>query len=171
MWQLIVGCIGVCIGVVVLIWTFWQVISLLVWLHDRAPRNTITGKWASFTNSDASLKSSLSALRDAHNKLYDRHKACVREFTDKLQAICPHVDTTIEETEDVVRSTFRMGATLYSPAYDIRFGPYGRRTVEVCDVCGKELEDKFEEYVDQTPPDPVAGDLPHLHKLRKGDCY
>jgi hypothetical protein len=33
MWQLILGGIGV----VVLIWTFWQVVSLLVWRKQNVP--------------------------------------------------------------------------------------------------------------------------------------
>ena len=104
----------------------------------------------------------IAAKRDL-DALTEKHNACVIEFTSKLQAICPHLDTTVEETEDVASFEIRMCPSRYSPGYNIPHGPYGRKTIETCGVCDKVLEDKFEEYVDQTcnPADCLA-DAKHL---------
>lgn len=153
--------IGGAVSLVVLIWTFWQVISLLVWRKQNAPAEErwapnwcrCSRHWLPFKfKPDPELSRSLSNLSTLHNELVVRHKACVKEFTEKLQAICPHAETTIDETEDVASFEIRMCPSRYSPSYNIPRGPYGRKTVETCNLCGKVLEDKFEEYVDQTPP-------------------
>jgi len=174
----------------VVLWTFWQVISLLVWRKNNAPgekRSLPSDKcyhwhWVPFTGSDADLKKRVDWLWESYHKrapwhytpasptgktqldlaakrdldaLTERHEACVIDLTKKLQAICPHADVTVEETEDYreklapARRSYRLFANFHIYAI---YGPYGRRTVTTCKACG-EVEDKFEEYEDQTPPE------------------
>ena len=150
------------IGVVVVIWTFWQTVSLLVWRKQNAPRrgNPVISRkgwvntWSGF-DKDKLVRDHIHtqyASRLGLDTLADRHEACVAEFTAKLQALCPHDDVAVVETEDYRE-------LLWSLSHHRAYGPWGRRTVSTCELCGKVLEDKFEEYVDQTPPQPTVHDL------------
>ena len=147
----------------VVVWTFWQVVSLLVWRKKYAPTElgscfplwrsypVSRPKWFPFTGPKSGPSHPLDAISIRHNALRadfnvltSRHNACVAEFTAKLQAICPHADVTTVETEDYQHRTW--------PAVFFGACLYGRKTVRTCDVCDRVLEDKFEEYIDQTPP-------------------
>jgi len=136
---------------VVLLWTLRQVILLLVWRKQNAPQHhEVSPKPVT--------RSEYLGLRNGYNALKKRHEACVKDFTAKLQALCPHAETELEEREGY-RESIRYGTCSWGSLCPSHFtthfvGPWGRRTVETCKLCGKLLVDKFEACEDQTPPTP-----------------
>ena len=89
---------------VVLLWTLRQVILLLVWRKQNAPQHhEVSPKPVT--------RSEYLGLRNGYNALKKRHEACVKDFTAKLQALCPHAETELEEREGY-RSLYATGRVL-----------------------------------------------------------